>query len=218
MGFGSFFKGVVGALNPVGLIGTGLSTGGAALDYLGEKEARKADLSSARENMAFQERMSSTAHQREVADLRNAGLNPVLSANSGASTPSGAQIQAENLFRGLQPGIANSLTAMRTAADVKAVAANARKTNLEADAMEDETPWRQRKAKGKRSIFDIFDSMIGDTLRDLGSSNARESYKREMKKFRRGANRLFNPYMNPFTGKSLEGFGSSAKENTFYSE
>nr|UXQ88086.1 MAG: DNA pilot protein [Microvirus sp.] len=78
---------------------TGLAAGlvGGIAGAFGQKSANDANSAQSQRQMDFQREMSNTAHQREVDDLRAAGLNPMLSVNKGASTPAGAQATMGNV-------------------------------------------------------------------------------------------------------------------------
>lgn len=70
----------------------------------------------AQANREWQEGMSATSHQREVADLRAAGLNPILSAShGGAATPGGAVAAQGNPMAGV---VSSALEARRNRAEV----------------------------------------------------------------------------------------------------
>lgn len=155
------------------------------------------NLAIAREQMAFQERMAASSHQRQVMDLKAAGLNPILSANAGAPTPPGASStsvapKVDNVMEGTAATareLTNQMLQMqRQKEEIKLMQAQTAKTDTERQVIRRGIP----EAEIKNDIWNAVKKKWSEAnevnaarkrVNPLADKKAREMQKRfEMKK------------------------------------
>lgn len=164
---GAMAGGIAGGVGS--MLGSLISSGGAEL-------ASKRTAKSVKKQMEFQLYMSNTAYQRAMADMRKAGLNPILAyKQGGASTPAGARAEYPNILASYGATGSSAMAAVRLAQELRNLKAQERKDSKQAELfgaqqhtegtkqwvnrvhrglLESELSWKRPSAKAMQDYYD----------------------------------------------------------------
>lgn len=189
------------------LAAAGLAAGadliGGMIGMHGQSTANRQNLQIAREQMAFQERMSGSAYQRATKDLEAAGLNRILALGSPSSTPSGQTARMENvkapLARGVSQAAHSAAALAKNAAEIKNI--NATTDNTEQNTL----------LAGQRTLIATHGAEIASVGADIvrvvreltGNKNPKEIaalLKSQIEKARAGLTNILEQYSSTTKG------------------
>lgn len=160
------------------LIGGGASLlGGLYTNDQAKKESER--------NRKFQEQMSSTAYQRATADMRAAGLNPMLAyQQGGASTPSGGQAQISDP---IEKGVSTAMEIQRYKNETKAIESTANLQSAQAkqgdDRIKNETALTAAQIDAQRAQAHAALTSAKATAAQLPAIEAEASYRKKQADF-----------------------------------